>query len=278
MRSGLFLCALVLCLFAELSGAHAECPPQVDDQQMESALNQCQNWICDVDYNPAGGVLPQYIPNIGQKWQLIAESYEDPITGDINEVTPEVTLLGKLLIEGLGVPTQPGEIEGAMYYRQENILQAPETNMFVMQFRYKVAEILDSTMQLEGYTSVAGGGVMDDQRLGMVNLGLMKEGMATAPAKWVVLGEGGIPATPSFDESDDFVMSWDWTQETTYTEWKGDGHYKCMAVGNTFFDVEERWNCGNGHNRGFVYIRGGVGGWRSTSERNQPTGQPTDHL
>ena len=55
--------ALVLCSFTDLPVARGDCPPSVDDQQMQDSLAGCQNWVCDVDYDPELDGLPDEIPD-----------------------------------------------------------------------------------------------------------------------------------------------------------------------------------------------------------------------
>jgi len=178
------------------SPARATCPPPVDPDAastLDPILSQCSDWVCDVDYDPSLGFLPE----------------NDPIHPWIADVQPgtQVSIVdGKLQISGSTVDAPPGEVDGAQYQRLEPALTGPPPSpIYVIQATYDVGRIYPGN---ESEETLAMLGVMDGDRLAMVSLGLYQ-------GQRVVVHGDEIEAGAVLDPA--HILPWDFRTETTYT-------------------------------------------------------------
>jgi hypothetical protein len=176
--------------------ARATCPPPVDPgatSALDPIFSQCSDWICDVDYDPSLGFLPE----------------NDPINPWLADLQPgtQVSLSGgKLQIIGSTVDAPPGQVDGAQYQRLEPpLIGPPPSPIYVIQATYDVGRIYPSNEPEEVLAML---GMMDGERLAMVSLGHYQG------QRVVVHGEE-IDVASTIDPAN--ILPWDFRIETTYT-------------------------------------------------------------
>jgi len=181
-------------LAAGAASARATCPPPVDaGSGLDTVLSQCTNWICDVDYDPSLGFLPE----------------EDPVNPWIADLQPgtQVSIVkDRLQIVGSTNNAPPGEVDGAQYQRLEPALVGPPPSpIYVIQATYEVGRIYLST---ESEEALAMFGAMDGDRLAVVSLGHYQGQRVVVHGEEIQSGNILDPA---------HVQPWDFRNETTYT-------------------------------------------------------------
>jgi hypothetical protein len=196
------VCGFFVAAFVMPETVPAQCPPNAPySPEVNQLLDSCNNWVCDVSYDPAQGYLPEDHPVY--PWEA---SYE---SGTIVEI-----LNDKLVITGPGTPDPLPE--AAFYFRQEPAMVAPATSIYIIQVQYRVRELFENTNTQDETLAIMG--ASDPDR------GVMSALRYQDNQRVVVIGEGDYTPNP------EYVMAWDWEVDTVYTMVVHRGHQVYLFV------------------------------------------------